>query len=204
MALTIIVNSYSFIKEKKPIKFIAMIIMASLFHQTSLIFLVAYFCRYITVNKKTIILGFTIILGMQLIGFQIFAAILKMIYPYYVPNDLSFTSDGMVQTMVILFYFIMGIIIKMKQKTKTSDILYVFVFIAFAIQSFTNRIPMLNRVMWYFYIFIIIFLPSIIDDIENEKIRKYFRYGIITINLAQYIFFSMDMYNVVPYEFLIR
>ena len=73
--------------------------------------------------------------------------------------------------------------------------------IAIFIQSITYRIYLIGRLIWYFYIFNTIFLPNIIMDIKDKKVRNISYLVIAALNIIQYIFFSMDMYNVVPYKF---
>lgn len=208
IAISIILNSYGFIKKNKPIKFILMVLLASLFHKTALMFLIVYALKYISINKKTIIAGFSILLIIQLIGFNAIVYIINNIYPYYIPDNLAFTTNGMFQAAVILFYLIMGLYLYFKQTDeedkKKLDLLYIIIFLAFSIQSFTNRIPMIGRLMWYFYIFIIILLPNQISKVKNQTIQKIAYAMVIILCLLQYILFSMNMYNVLPYEFLIK
>lgn len=208
IAVAIVINSYSFIKEKKPIKFILLVLIASLFHKTAIIFLIAYFFRYISINKKTIIIAFVTLLIIQIIGFDIIIAVARKIYPYYIPETIIFSKDGIVQAMLILFYFIIGLYLyyfQINEKDRKEDIiLYGIMFTAFFIQSFTNRIPMLNRLMWYFYIFVILFLPNLIEKVKNNKIKKIAYSGVVFLNLIQFLFSSMQMYNIIPYEFFIK
>jgi len=57
IAIGIIVFSYKFILEKKPIKFIILVMIAVLFHKSAWLFIFAYpFCRYIKFGKKNYIL----------------------------------------------------------------------------------------------------------------------------------------------------
>lgn len=208
IAISIILNSYGFIKKNKPIKFILLVLLASLFHKTALTFLIVYVLKYIPINKKTIISGFLILLIIQLIGFYAIVSIINAIYPYYIPNNFAFTTDGMFQAAVMLFYLIIGLYLYFKktddEDKKQLDLLYIIIFLAFSIQSFTNRIPMIGRLMWYFYIFIIILLPNQISKVKNKNIQKIAYVLVITLFLLQYITSSMNMYNVLPYEFLIR
>lgn len=208
IALAIIVNSYSFIKENKPIKFVLMVLLASLFHKTALVFLVAYLFKYIKINRKAILIGFISLLLMQIIGFDLIINIVKRIYPYYIPKDIVFTSNGLVQGIVILVYLLIGIYLYYFQIDKSckekDEILYIIMFVAFFIQTFANRIPMINRIMWYFYIFAIIFLPNQIFKVIKPKVKTCFGLVIILLCLTQYFVFSMNMYNVVPYKFFIN
>lgn len=207
IAMAIVINSYSFIKEKKPIKFILVVLLASLFHKTAIIFLIAYFFRYIKINKKNFTIEIVLFLIMQIVGFYIIINLARQIYPYYIPENITFSTSGLTQAFVILFYLIVGLYLyyyKTSKNNKEIDIIYNIMFVAFFIQSFTNRLPMINRIMWYFYIFIIIFLPNIVGDIENKKIKNIAYWGIISLNLVQFLLSSIKMYNIIPYQFFIK
>lgn len=207
IAMAIVINSYSFIKEKKPIKFILVVLLASLFHKTAIIFLIAYFFRYIKINKKNFTIEIVLFLIMQIVGFYIIINLARQVYPYYIPENITFSTSGLTQAFVILFYLIVGLYLyyyKTNKNNKEIDIIYNIMFVAFFIQSFTNRLPMINRIMWYFYIFIIIFLPNIVGDIENKKIKNIAYWGIISLNLVQFLLSSIKMYNIIPYQFFIK
>ena len=205
LAISVVVNSYSFIKQNKPIKFVLMVLLASLFHKTALVFLLAYLFKYIKINKKTFFIGISSLLFVQIIGFDLIINILKKFYPYYVPENIMFTTDGIMQCLVILVYLLFGLYLyyfQFDKKTKEENrLLYVIIFAAFVIQSFANRIPMVNRIMWYFYIFMIIFLPNQIVNVLDKKLNICFYICIILVCLLEYIIFSINMYDVIPYNF---
>lgn len=206
IAVAILVNSYTFIKDKKPIKFVLTVLLASLFHKTAIVFLIVYLFNYIKINKKTMIIGGLIFLVSQIIGIELLTRIGSKIYPSYFPKSPSFTTNGIKQAAVILVYWLIGIFIYYKyvdkNKRKEYNSLSIIIFMAFFIQSFTNRIPMVNRLIWYFYIFNIIYMPNLISNIKDIKVRNIFYAGITILSLVQYILFSASMYNVVPYKFL--
>ena len=209
IAVIIILNSYHFIKQRKLIKFIIMVLLAATFHKTALIFLPVYFLKDIKINLKTIYIGIALLLIAQLIAVPIVTFLTKLIYT---ESYIKVIGGGITQTLVILVYLISGIFIykdSIKKDDGTENIILIFIYFAFLIQSLACRINMINRLMWYFYIFIIIYLPNMTKDISKTvivknkeiKLSTVYECVIILLSMIQYLFFSMDIYNVVPYNF---
>jgi len=68
LALSIILYSYKYIVERNLLKYVLLILFASIFHNTALIFIPIYFLRYIKLNWKTILL-YLFLAGVILVGF---------------------------------------------------------------------------------------------------------------------------------------
>lgn len=210
IAVIILLNSYKFIKEKKFIKFILLVLLASTIHKTALIFLPVYFFRDININKKTIYLGIIIFFISQLISIPLIVFLTKNLFTEaYIKSEYG----GITQTLVILAYLILGILVYRKSiitEKGINNIMFIIIYFAFLIQSLACRINMVNRLMWYFYIFIIAYLPNMKKDINENltikqrkiKLSTIYEYIIILLSITQYLFFSIDMYSVVPYHIL--
>ncbi len=207
IATVIVLNSYNAIKQKKVIKFFLIILLASTFHKTALIFLPVYFLKDIKINKKTIIVGICLLILAQIFLLPLITFLTEKIYTSsYIKAD----GSGIIQTLVILAYLLFGYLLyrnKFKNNEHSDDILFIIMYIAFLIQSLAYRISMINRLMWYFYIFAIIFLPKVVskaEDIEwnniTIKTQSIATLIIILLFITQYIFFSMNIYNIVPYS----
>jgi len=210
IAVILILNSYKFIKQQKIVKFILMVLLAASFHKSALIFLPIYFLKDLKINAKNFYIGIAIFILAQVFIEPIINYITKKIYyESYIKSD----GGGITQTIVILIYLLLGIIIykKSNQKQKCIDeTLFVIIYLAFFIQSLAYKINMINRLMWYFYIFIIVFLPNLtkcVDKVKKIKdkeinLRNVYDGVILLLSTMQYLVLSIDMYNVVPYRFL--
>lgn len=210
LAVIIILNSYTFIKKKNIIKFFFTVLLAAIFHKSALVFLPVYFLKDLKIDKKNLIIGCVILLLFQLCGLPLMEFFVEK---FYYPGYLQADGSGLTQTFVILIYFVLGVIIyeKYKNKEKNNDnVLFIIIYISLLFQSLSYKISMVNRIIWYFYIFIIIFLPNIINLVKKEIMikKKIFSLKdiiyliIIILNIIQYIFFSIRMYNIIPYSFL--
>lgn len=201
IAVMLILNSFKYIKQKKLFKFICMVLLASTFHKTALIFLPAYFFKDIKITKKVMLFCLIVFFIVQLIGIPVLTFLIKQ---FYYDSYLISTGGGFTQTLVILVYLLFGLYFY-KHVERENHILYIFIYIAFLIQSLACRINMAGRLMWYYYIFLVIFLPMIIEKISSKKLfnKNYIniiKIGIIGTFIIQYLFFSINMYNVLPYS----
>lgn len=211
IAVIILLNSYTFIEKKNPIKFVLMVLLAASIHKTALIFLPVYVLKNIKVNLKTIYIAIGICLISQLIAIPFVIFVAQRIFAQsYLVNVIG---GGITQALVILVYILLGIFIykdSIKKEEGIKNNYLVFIYIAFFIQTLACRINMVNRLIWYFYIFIIVYLPNMKKEITKNiiiknkeiKLSDIYEFIIISLSVAQYLFFSIDMYNVVPYKIL--
>ena len=210
LAIVILLHSYPFIKQQKIKKFLLIVLLAATFHKTALVFAIVYIFKDIKINAKNICIGILIILLAQLILIPLIIFLTKKIF-----SELYITSNGsgVTQTLVIFTYFLIGILIYknlLKEKEGIKNILFIIIYFALFIQTLAIRINMINRLMWYFYIFIIIYLPNMQKEIKGTikivkkelRLSTIYEITMISLSITQYIFFSMNMYNVVPYQIL--
>lgn len=211
MAVIILLNSYTYIDKKKPIKFVLMVLLAASIHKTALIFLPVYLLKNVKVNLKTIYIGIGICVISQLIAIPIIIFISQKIFSQsYLVN---IVGGGITQALVILVYLTLGIFIykdSIHKEEGINNTYIIFIYFAFFIQTLACRINMVNRLIWYFYIFIIVYLPNMKKEITKNiiinnkeiKLSTIYELIIILLSVTQYLLFSIDMYNVVPYKFL--
>ena len=202
LAVVIILNAYTFIKESKFKQAVFLIILASMFHTTALVFLPVVLFKKISVNKKFLIIFVTLLILVQILGFPILEYILgNTYYGRYLNNGTI--GEGIVQLLVIIVYTTLGLIIYYKcDKKPEYNTLILIMLTAILIQSLTWKIQLLGRAMWYFYIFNMIYLPNLINEIKGIKQKNILNVVVGGLSVAQYVLFSMDMYNVMPYYFL--
>ncbi len=209
IAVIIVLNSYTFIRKEKYIKFIIIILLAATFHKSALIFLPVYFFKNIKISKNNLIIGGCLILLLQVCAITI---VKFCVEKFYYTSYLSADGSGITQAFVMLVYLVLGILIYFKfiDKNEYKDnILFFVIYVAFAIQSLTYQLSMLSRLMWYFYIFIVIFLPNVISNVKGSiniidkkiSIKRIVSLCIYFLMILQYLLFSINMYNIIPYSF---
>lgn len=182
IAISIIVLSVKFIDEKKIIKFILTVLLASTFHKSAIVFLTAYPLYHVKISGwKSIlsILMIPIVFVLRQPLFSIFSKIFK---------DDAHTRDNGSWLLFVLFcvIYIALTILNHYNRTKNNKFLNLFYF-ACLCQAFSGIYTTAMRVGYYFMIFLIIALPNAVYELKNNTARtseNEFILGYITVFAA--------------------
>lgn len=209
IAIGIILNAYICLESKNYKMYFLLNILASLFHKTALIFIIIFFYQIIkdkikknypkfeiTVVNKIFIILVTMFIVAFCLG-DIISFVAHIFYGYY---HFSKSSIGFLW---VVMMGILGLFLIIEKKSNKTDKLVnyeMFIFIAATFQLMTIHISQFSRATFYFYIFTITSLPYAITLIKNRNIRRFLKCSVYMLTFIQYIFFSMNIYNLVPYK----
>lgn len=182
IAISIIVLSVKFIDEKKIIKFILTVLLASTFHKSAIVFFIAYPLYHVKISGWKSILSILIIPIVFVLRqplFSIFSKIFK---------DDAHTRDNGSWLLFVLFcvIYIALTILNHYNRTKNNKFLNLFYF-ACLCQAFSGIYTTAMRVGYYFMIFLIIALPNAVYELKNNTARtseNEFILGYITVFAA--------------------
>lgn len=192
LAMSFVILSFPYLRDRKLWKFIACVIIASLFHKTALIFLGAYWLAFIPLNKKTIFFYLIIFAACLLYGDQIarFIATESSVYDTrfegYITRTNGLTYSGLIQ--FLLFFVLCFAYYKPTVKyDKTSICWFNMLILAIIFQTMAVVIAEFFRVAMYFSVFLIILVPKVLESvpINNRKIYT----GILSVLLLIYFFY---------------
>ena len=199
MALAILVASYEFIEKRKFKKFVLMVLLASLFHKTALIFLIAYPLANLKINYKNylmifISLGFSILYGKKiLIGIINFLGISR--YQMYLDSP----GDSLTFCFINLILMLFAIFILPKdEKNNMKQIINIYT-IGISISSATVFLSEAFRMSTYFTIFSIILIPNAIASMKDKKLLLVVLYIFSMLLITYFFLFSMKNNNIYPY-----
>lgn len=192
MALSMIILSYRYLRERELVPFIMMILIGTLFHASAIIFLIAYPSANIKVGLKQ---GVGIIIALILAYLfknevLIIISYLNMGYRYenYLNHGASLTISGfIIQFAIYIFclYF--------KKDILKSDIknlsLYNLLFFGLVFQAFSAVIAEFFRVSMYFSIFSIVLIPKAILSVKDKNMKMII-YLSVLLALVAYIFWT--------------
>lgn len=215
LAIGLVLNAYLYIKNKNLIKYIILSVVAISVHKSAIFFVFLYLVynhefvlEYPVLNKfisfikknKYLIYGF-VILGFYMLAPQLISSLAKIFYPNY---SLDASSSRMTLFFVMIGLLLFSIFIEYRYEIneKNYQYLQLLLFFAICVQSLTSHIQLVGRLSLYFYSFIIIYIPIMISKIKEKKINILFTVAFYGLTFIQYYFFSMDMYNLVPYYIL--
>lgn len=222
IAIVVVLFSYDFLREKKLIKFIITVFLASLFHRTAIIFLLAWPITKLKFSRKTI--GVSVVCSVSL--YMFFPIILQLalkffpIYQYYVGStylDGNTRLASVMNFLVGLSILVFGIYtnyhnkerIELSNKLKNTYsndagnmLLLLLTGVSITLVSFNFNL--LDRVGDYFFVFSIVYLPNAINSIRDKNKKLIFGFIVVVLFFVYSTMIQImrpDWNVIYPYEF---
>ena len=207
LAASIVFYAYKYIIKKEPIKWIIFIIIAFIFHNTSILCLPLY----IILNSKSSKFKVIALLGTVLIAFN-YNSLLKIISGYSTFDHYSLYLNDYGDTINNKMFFIDAIILIyiliFKKKLLKQDInnnTYILLYIVSVILSLTGFFnPYVKRIGIYFSLPKIILLseiPLICSD-KNIKILNYLFIIMYAVGIFIISAYVLKQANIIPYNMI--
>lgn len=199
IAIGFVVFSYELTKRKKLISFILIILLASTFHSSVIVVLVAYPLYHFRMDRKSLMIGGLVILGcVFLLRIPLFILLARI-----VDEDAQMTVSSAVNLFLLLtLLYVVCVAFKKRQDDNMRGSLNLF-WLACAAQSFSGISNMAGRVAWYFMPVLVILIPNLIEDmqIQEKVLRKPVAWliGIFAAMLGLYILRTDTIAQAYPY-----
>lgn len=204
VALAFIILSYPYLKERKLVKFVIYVLLASCFHSTAIVFLLAYPLAKVKFNWKQIL----VILGILVISVGAKNQILQLISIVFNEGRFQNYATGSVSIGLIPFIINTLIIIVSyvfcklkKEENEDINILLNISSISSLFLTLTQLIGEAYRMAMFFGIFNILLLPNVLEKekkMENKYIIYIMAYGIF---ILYFLMYSLKNAAIVPYKF---
>lgn len=164
-AMGFILLAFSAIMEKKPVKFIIFVVIAGFIHFPAFIFLPAYIIASRKITYKNAIIYIVI----AILIFALRNDIVELSSDFYY-EDKNFVSSGRIsgRFLMLCLIIIAGVFIKGVDGIKFSTVLSI-VAIGTIIQLFSSFDNVFTRLADYYLQMLIVFIPMIFTDFEDEK-----------------------------------
>lgn len=164
MAVSICFASVEFIKRKKLVPFLLLVLLATSFHYSAFLFIVSYPLYNIKLDKKHRCCSIGIIVIVYLVKARLFSLLSVLL-----KKDAVMDNNGA----FVLFatFFLIYIFGSFVIKEKDEGFLNLF-FIACCVQALAGVFTTATRVGYYFMPFLTILIPNIIDTVENFRVRR--------------------------------
>ena len=198
IAMSICLFAIEYCKEKKPIKFFVLIVIAMLFHKSAIAFAPVYFLSCIKLNAITYIGTFGV--GTMLLAFSgplIRYANIMYGSEYHRVAD----SGGFVAVAIYVIILVAAFIL---QKTygnkKHYDLFFLLTFFGATFYSMRYIGGLIaGRISWYYMFGQLILLPNIVAKMEH-KTRTLVKFAIITLCILLFAYRLHDS-NLLIYRF---
>lgn len=217
-AVALVMYSLDYLYDRKLIKFTIVILIASLFHQTAVVFLIAYPMSFIKVSWKNI--------ASIPICFWLSVALKNSFLKYvfitlsYVMKDTSrydnYMTDGSSLSLTEFFIFILIILMVYllyyknifgSSKIEHSDqgemqILFNVILIGVCMLPFTLLLGEMSRLASYFSVFSILLLPNVVQESVSTRNNKVIILSALASIFTLYFLFArLENSNLIPYSF---
>ena len=196
LSLALIALSFEWIVKRKLLKFLGCMILASLFHLTSFIFIIAYPLSYLKINKKTIATYIGVLITLLILGrvsLVLFTPIFTMTdrFEGYMDRDVVLTYSGLIQLCLFL-----GLCIMLYKKAIFSNnnnrTMMHMLLVAIIFQSLASQLAEFFRVALYFKLFVIILIPNILVYAKNRRLITFVLMGLL---LFYYLVMNSDIHE---------
>lgn len=206
IAIGIVLLAYLMVKKKRPLRFVLLIFIASLFHKSAWIALLLYPAYHVRIKKKLLPIIGVLMMAIFVFRRQIFSILLVIASDKSVALYGTVTETGAYTLffLYILFSVFVFVVTSVNTRDQETSGLCNYMLIATAIQMFTSIAHGVGRLNMYFIIFIPMLIPKVIEC-TLPRYRSVVRYAniIMCIFFIVYFFVSLlstNITNIYPYK----
>ena len=208
LALAIALYSMKFVLRRQWGRFIVLILLGATFHKSLLVVIPLYFLAILPWKKWQLVLA--AVFCTTFLFFQDFyLKVVVLLYPTY--EDTEYLEGGTSYISILRCIAVLafaGLVWWLKKHgqsdtektqsvepvaTEQEERFHFYFYLnlgALALYVFCSFLPIISRIGYYLTVSQILFLPMLLQQIENAKLRKIFRLGIL---LAGILYFIMYM-----------
>ena len=200
LAASILIYSIKYIKKRDLKKFSIFIILATLQHTSSLLFIPLYFIMPFEINYKVIAL---ITFVFYILSNYLSNILLKVVsitkYSWYLESTYKAEKTGFIMILINFMILLFALIFN---KNKKNDIYIKIQWFAVLSMAFIGKVPVAHRLMWVFGLPGIILIPNVISSRTSKK-ERFILTLVITILYIIYFVYTIGVKNsnsVLPYR----
>lgn len=205
LAMAIILLSFNFLKKNNKIAYLLLGLLAFSIHSSAIILIpFLYLSRFNINTKKKLLILFLVVCCFPITSILIEKIIINTKYAWYYTN--SNYHEAISNTVILenILVFIIDLLVTIKNKNKIDkeyQMLSNINFFGIVVMILSSTIPLINRLIRYFTIFQIIFIPKIINKISlvKDRIAIYLLIIIIMSSLTFYQIIIKGGEEVYPY-----
>ncbi|WP_019391967.1 EpsG family protein [Priestia filamentosa] len=232
LAMAIVLSSLGFVVKRKLVPFLILVILASFIHTSAIFFIIVYIFPKLKVSYKSLVTISLCSVAFFYFLFPLIDLITGRFIQYQVYISRYFGSNNLgniLKTGVYFLIFLTGILFaynnmsnsrepmtsKVNSIRKNNDFieihsrrLYTFTLLTAVILSLLSiRMSILERLADYFTIVSIVYLPNVIQNINNKRVAMRVTIAVVLISLIYNIVILTlrpEWYQVTPYSFFFQ
>lgn len=171
IAIGLVIGALYAILKKKPIPFVLLVLLASCFHQSALIFLIAYPIYYLRINRAVRTAALAILPVFYVLRMPLMELLVKILGREEAPVD---TGALFLFVFFVVLYILLFLLAG--ESEEENGLLNLF-FLACMIQAFAGVYSTAMRLGYYFTFPLLLLLPSAFSKEESELTRRILRIG---------------------------
>lgn len=181
MAISLFLFAFKFLKERKLIIYIPIILLAATFHKVAIVALPLYFLLNIKYKAYWYGIFSALLLIFSMLNRQILDFIYRYIFDFYKAIEQNHTGISYVNVGITLALSILSFIYYKKLIAKDSKniILINSAFFGLMFFALCGWIPEYTRIGQYLTILSLFLVPKIIDCEENIKLNRLYKIGLV-------------------------
>lgn len=207
IAISILLWSIDFIFRKKIFVFVLIVLLASSFHTSALVFLPIYFLNYINFTKnKILIFFFVFCIIIMLFKNYIWSFVSTIIPNQY--DDLVFNSQDYYTNILVIIievsilFFVIFYYKNSKLNSNIYNTMIVFQIISILFQIFGYSALQISRLSYYFACAKIIIIPNTLENFYNKGDKIFFIIVILLFSILKFSISTPGSYSKIDeYEF---
>lgn len=205
LALAIALYSMKFVIRRQWVRFVLLVILGSFFHKSMFVVLPLFFLASLAWKKWQLLLA-----GLFCTTFLFFQDFYLMVvlflYPTY--EDTEYLEGGTSYINILRCAAVLALSLLFYKKSIQGNRRLRFYFYlnlgALALYVFCSFLPIISRIGYYLTVSHILFLPALLKEVGNEKLRKILRLGMIVAALWYLAKFMGRAYDdnmrILPYK----
>lgn len=170
MAISILLYSVKYIKEKRIFPFIFCVIFAAFFHKTALIFIITYFLQYVKLTKIKVLIYLIANIIIFFFRKQIVNIFTTLLYNQYL--DYGDTSGGGYKMLLFILgiALFVGLLSKKFDKNKFLNNLFLnTLLLSIPFQILSTSQGLIARIVFYYSTFLMALIPNVIESYQNGE-----------------------------------
>lgn len=169
LAAIILLFSYKYIQNKKPLRFLFFVAIAMLFHRSAVIFAATYLLNKIPVNRKTLICSIPISMLLAVTG-----KLWMKLFGYFVRTPISTENTGGATFLMFLWACIVVAYILSRRHLREPEYALYFRMLWFAAvtQPLVFSFHIWSRIVLYYYISAMFIFPQAVMDMRHFRIKN--------------------------------
>ena len=201
LAISVLLFAYPHLVERKWVRFFLVVLLASAFHATAIVFAVAYFVAFRRVTYRIVLLGLVCVAGAYVYRYA-FATF--FVDHFGEQRGLSITEAGGGITTLLMYsgILVFGLLVGGRgwQCDHSTAVLYGILVVGVIFQMMTPLLNEFFRISMYFSLYNVLFIPAAVISIRGRFLRTLCYVTALVVLSILYFGFTYDNAGVYPYR----